>query len=47
MILKNLASRITPKEGEHIIPVVNIMDGKGIAAKIDTVVTEFFPGAKG
>ena len=47
VILKNLASRITPKEGEHIIPVVNIMDEKGIAAKIDTFVTEFFPGAKG
>ncbi len=47
VILKNLYRQITPKEGEFIIPVVNIMDGKGIAAKIDEIVSVHFTEAKG
>ncbi len=47
VILKNLFRQITPKEGEHFIPVVNIMDGKGIAAKINEIVAEHYPEAKG
>lgn len=47
VILKNLYKQITPQEGEIILPVVNIMDGKGIAAKIDEAVREHYPYAKG
>ena len=47
VILKNLFSQITVREGEFIIPVVNVMDGKGIAAQIDEIVKEHFPEAKG
>ncbi len=47
VILKNLFSEITVKEGEFIIPVVNVMDGKGIAAEIEKIVDVHFPQAKG
>lgn len=47
VILKNLMRELKVNEGEHIIPVVNIMDGKGIAAKIDEIVAVHFPEAKG
>ena len=47
VILKNLFSEITVKEGEFIIPVVNVMDGKGIAAEIEKIVDEHFPEVKG
>ena len=47
VILKNLFSEITVKEGEFVIPVVNVMDGKGIAAEIEKIVDEHFPEAKG
>ena len=47
VILKNLFSEITVKEGEFIIPVVNVMDGKGIAAEIGKIVDEHFPEVKG
>ena len=47
VILKNLFRQVKPKEGEFFIPVVNIMDGKGIAAQINEVVSEHFPEAKG
>ena len=47
VILKNLFSEITVKEGEFIIPVVNVMDGKGIAAEIEKIVDEHYPEAKG
>lgn len=47
VILKNLYKQITPREGEIILPVVNIMDSKGIAAKIDEAVREHYPYAKG
>lgn len=46
VILKNLCKGVEEREGEHFIPVVNIMDGKGIAAKIDAIVVEHFPKAK-
>ena len=46
VILKNLFKGVEEKEGEHIIPVVNIMDGKGIASKIDAIVVDYYPAAK-
>ena len=47
VILKNLFRQIQVKEGEFIIPVVNVMDGKGIASQIEVIVDEHFPQAKG
>lgn len=47
VILKNLFRQIQVKEGEFIIPVVNVMDGKGIAAQIEVIVDEHFPQVKG
>lgn len=47
VILKNLFNEVKVKEGEFIIPVVNVMDGKGIAAQIEKIVIEHFPQAKG
>ena len=47
IIVKNLCKQITPRENEIIIPVVNIMDSKGIAAKIDEAVQAHFSYAKG
>ena len=47
VILKNLFNQITVKEGEFILPVVNVMDGKGIAARIEEIVVRHFPEAKG
>lgn len=46
VILKNLAKELKVREGEHIIPVVNIMDGKGISAKVNEIVDADFPSAK-
>lgn len=46
VILKNLCKGVEEREGEHIIPVVNIMDGKGIASKINDIVIECYPSAK-
>ena len=37
----------SPRENEIIMPVVNIMDSKGIAAKIDEAVQAHFSYAKG
>ena len=47
VILKNLFKQIKVNEGEFIIPVVNVMDGKGIAAEIEKIVDVHFPEAKG
>lgn len=47
VILKNLFKQVQVKDGEFFIPVVNVMDGKGIAAQIETIVDEHFPQAKG
>ncbi|HIY50490.1 MAG TPA: hypothetical protein IAA43_00920 [Candidatus Olsenella avicola] len=46
VILKNLTKGLKVREGEHVIEVVNIMDGKGISAKVNDIVEEFFPEAK-
>ena len=46
VILKNLTKGLKVREGEHVIEVVNIMDGKGISAKVNDIVDEFFPEAK-
>lgn len=47
VILKNLMRQITVRDGEYIIPVVNVMDGKGIAAQIEKIVDDHFPTVKG
>ena len=47
VILKYLFSGITVKEGEFIIPVVNVMDGKDIDTEIEKIVDEHFPEVKG
>ncbi len=47
VILKNLFKQVKVKDDEHFIPVVNVMDSKGIAAQIETIVDEFYPAAKG
>lgn len=47
VILKNLMRELKFEGHEHVIPVVNIMDGKGIASKISDIVTVHFPEAKG
>ena len=45
-VLKNFYDQIKIKPGEHIFPVVNIMAGKEMVAKINEVVEEFYPEAK-
>ncbi len=47
VILKNLFKDVAVKEGEFFIPVVNIMDSKGITAQINEIVEAHFPQAKG
>lgn len=47
VILKNLAKELKVREGEHVIEVVNITDGRGICAKLNEIVDANFPGAKG
>lgn len=47
VILRNLMRQVTIAEGEHFIPVVNIMDAKGIASKIQEIVDAEYPAAKG
>lgn len=39
-ILKNLFNEIKVNEGEHIIPVVNIMDGKGMAKTVSELLEQ-------
>ena len=45
-ISKKLAEGAHYPAGVHVIEVVNIMDGKGIAASIGKVVDEFYPQAR-
>lgn len=45
-ILKNLYNQIKVNEGEHIIPIVNIMNGKEMARQVDELVREYYPEAK-
>ncbi len=47
VILKNLFRDVDVKEGEYFIPVINIMDSKGITAQINEIVEAHFPEAKG
>lgn len=47
VILKNLFRDVSVKEGEYFIPVVNIMDSKGITEQINEIVESHFPQAKG
>lgn len=44
-ISTKLAEGIDFRKDEHVIKVVNIMDGKGIAASIRDIVDEFYPEA--
>lgn len=46
VILKNLCTGVKIGDQEHFIPVVNIMDGKGIAAQVNDLVEKFYPEAK-
>ena len=45
-ILKNLYNQIKVNEGEHIIPIVNIMNGKEMARQVNELIDEFYPEAK-
>lgn len=45
-ISKKLAEGVTYQPGAHVIEVVNIMDGKGIAKSIGEIVDEFYPEAR-
>ncbi len=45
-ILKNLYNQIKVTEDEHIIPIVNIMNGKEMARQANEIVEEFYPEAK-
>lgn len=45
VISTKLAEGVYFDSQEHVIKVVNIMDGKGIAASIHNIVLEFFPDA--
>ena len=45
-ISTKLAEGVTFQPEEHVIKVVNIMDGKGIAASISKIVDEYFPDAR-
>lgn len=45
-ISTKLAEGVTFQPEEHVIKVVNIMDGKGIAASISKIVDEYFPNAR-
>lgn len=45
-ILKKLAEGVEFRPEEHVILLVNIMDGAGISAKISEIVEEYFPDAR-
>lgn len=45
-ILKNLFDGVKVEEGEHIIPIVNIMNGKDMARQVSELVDEYYPGAR-
>lgn len=46
-ISKNLEAAANLRPDEHVVSLVNIMDGPGIAKEIAVIVDEFFPGARG
>lgn len=45
-ILKNLYNQVKVNEGEHIIPIVNIMNGKEMAKQVNEMVEQYYPEAK-
>lgn len=45
-ISKKLAEGVTYPKDMHVIEVVNIMDGKGIARSIGEIVDEYYPEAR-
>lgn len=47
-ISKKLAEGVTASDypNAHIIEVINVMDGKGIAKQVGEVVDEFYPNAR-
>lgn len=45
-ILKKLAEGVEFKPEEHVIQLVNIMDGAGISEKIGNIVDEYYPAAR-
>ena len=45
-VLRNLYSGIKVNEGEHILPIVNIMNGKEMARQVNELVDRYYPGAK-
>ena len=45
-ISKNLAEGLKFDENTHLVEVVNIMDGPGIAKKIGEIVDAFYPAAR-
>lgn len=45
-ISTKLAEGVKFEDGVHVIPVVNIMDGNGIAKMIGQVVDEYYPEAR-
>ncbi len=47
IISKKLAEGLTMPEGKHMIEIVNIMDGPGIAKQVGEVVDVHFPEARG
>ena len=44
-ISKKLAVGVTAPEGVHMLEVVNVMDGKRIAAQIQEVAEQYYPEA--
>lgn len=46
VISTKLAEGVVFGKDEHVIQVVNVMDGKGIAASIGNIVDEFYPNAR-
>lgn len=45
-ISKKLAEGLKFDENTHLVEVVNIMDGPGIAKKIGEIVDAFYPAAR-
>jgi PTS system ascorbate-specific IIB component len=46
VISKKLAEGITLPEGKHLIEIVNIMDGVGIAKQVGEIVDQYYPEAR-
>ncbi|MEG0330257.1 MAG: hypothetical protein RSC10_05345 [Longicatena sp.] len=46
VISTKLAEGVSFKENEHVIKVINVMDGKGIAASVGKIIDEFYPNAR-